>query len=163
MCGTAGKSSARFVSDTISLCPRGIPKVQNADGKIDTRFFQEDFRERGIIKATCIDEFTSPVFKGSSAVPVVLPGSLKQGYNCCENCVFPQHKHGLTSKRQSKVTVLLHYGLQPPPQVTQRHQTNTTLTFPGDSVLTVGNYKTAPRALNQMSAVTLRWDRINIR
>lgn len=30
-------------------------------------------------------------------------------------------------------------------------------------MLTVGNYKTAPRASNQMSAVALRWDCINIR
>lgn len=49
------------------------------------------------------------------------------------------------------------------PRVTQGHQTNTTLTFPSDSVLTVGNYKIAPRALNQMSAVVLWWDYINIR
>lgn len=49
------------------------------------------------------------------------------------------------------------------PRGNQGPQTNTTLTFSSDSVLTVGNYKIAPRALNQMSDVVLWWDYINIR
>lgn len=69
------------------------------------------------------------------------------------------------SPQRDRVKSYWHSSLFPefPLPDTQRHQTNTTLTFPSDSMLTVGNYKTAPRASNQMSAVALRWDRINIR
>lgn len=41
-------------------------------------------------------------------------------------------------------------------------QTNTTLTFPSDPLLTVRNSKIAPRAMNQMSAPVRWWNHINI-
>lgn len=44
----------------------------------------------------------------------------------------------------------------------RRPQTNTTLTFPSDPLLTVRNSKMAPRAMNQMSAPARWWNHINI-
>lgn len=79
------------------------------------------------------------------------------------NCVFHQHKQSPWHKEELVSFWLPSLFAAALPPVTQGHQTNTTLTFPRDSVLTVGNYKITPKALNQMSAVVLWWDRINIR
>lgn len=79
-----------------------------------------------------------------------------------QNCVFHQHKQSPWQTHELVSFWLPSLFAAAPPPVTQGHQTNTTLTFPRDSVLTVGNYKITPRALNKMSAVVLWWDRINI-
>lgn len=79
------------------------------------------------------------------------------------NCVFHKHKQSPWQTEELASFWLPSLFAAALPPVTQGQQTNTTLTFPRDSVLTVGNYKITPRALNQMSAVVLWWDRINIR
>lgn len=79
------------------------------------------------------------------------------------NCVFHQHKQSPWQTEELVSFWLPSLFAAALPPVTQGHQTNTALTFPSDSVLTAGNYKITPRALNQMSAVVLWWDRINIR